>query len=69
MCQSVHRKATAGASRTVASNIPTFARGLALQPKAAKIRKFTDASSKKSARSANSDTDWIESATTNSIPK
>ena len=45
------------------------ARRDALQPKAIRISRFTDASSRKSIESAKSETDPIRSATANSMPK
>lgn len=52
-----------------ASAILTRALFLAVQPSATKIRRFTEASSRKSMLSANSDTELIARATLNSTPK
>ena len=52
-----------------ASTMPILARALALQRKATRMRKLTEASSRKSMLSANSDTEPILSATANSTLK
>jgi hypothetical protein len=52
-----------------ASAIPTRARLSGLQPKAITIRRLSEASSRKSTLSANSDTEPIAKATANSTPK
>jgi hypothetical protein len=67
--QAVQSVAMAGTIRMPASVIPTRARRAALHPKAARIRKLTEASSRKSMLSANNDTEPIARATANSTPK
>jgi hypothetical protein len=52
-----------------ASAIPSRARLSAVQPKAVAIRRLSEASSRKSTLSANSDTEPIAKATANSTPK
>ena len=68
-CHAVQSVARPGASRMPASTIPTSARRRAPQPSAARMSRLTEASSRKSMLSANSDTDPIASATANSTPK
>jgi Tfp pilus assembly pilus retraction ATPase PilT len=65
-----HRKCIVN-QREVHQDTETFASALrvALHPSAAKIRRLTAASSRKSTLSANSETEPIFSATTNSTPK
>src|ERR1700682_694803 len=67
--QAVQRVASPGTKRIPASAIPTRARRAADQPIAARIRRLTEASSRKSTLAANSETEPIERATANSIPK
>ena len=69
LCQAIHKVARPGTSNIAASSIPTRARALADQASAARTRKLTEASSRKSMLSANSDTEPIDSATAHSIPK
>ena len=68
-CQAVHSVASAGTSRINANAMPSLARAFGGQPSAKAISRLTDASSRKSMLSANSETEPIASATTNSIPK
>jgi len=49
--------------------MPNWARRAADHPSASRIRKFTDASSRKSMLSANSATEPMARATANSTPK
>ncbi|MCY1298027.1 hypothetical protein D9M70_474910 [compost metagenome] len=65
----VHKKASAGTSRMNAIAMPTRARLRAVHASAKKIRRFTDASSRKSTLSAKRDTEPMASATTNSTAK
>src|ERR1700731_2586315 len=61
--QAVQTVANHGRNRIPASTIPRGARRGALHPSATRIRKLTDASSRKSMLSAKSDTDPIATAT------
>ena len=65
----IHSVAIPGASRMAARHMPNRVRLTAVQPSAAKIRRFTSASSRKSTLSANSETEPILEATANSTPK
>ena len=67
--QAVHSVASPGISRIPARAIPKRARRVALQPSAKAIRILTDASSRKSMLSANSETEPVAAATANSTPK
>src|SRR6516165_3937993 len=67
--QAVQSVARLGMSRIPANTIPTWERWRALQPRAIRIRKLTEVSSKKSMLSANRETEPIASATLNSITK
>jgi hypothetical protein len=69
LCQAMPKLARPGTSRMAASAFPTRDRAAVLQPKASRIKRLTEASSRKSIESANSETDPIERATANSIPK
>src|SRR5690606_29901187 len=66
---SAHNSDSAGTSRIAASSMPTFERADSDQPSATRIRKFTEASSRKSTLSANSDTEPMVRATMNSTKK
>jgi Zn2+/Cd2+-exporting ATPase len=61
--------ASAGIIRTRARAMPRRARALMVQAMPKKMSRLTDVSSRKSMLSANSDTDPIERATANSMPK
>ena len=65
----VQSVAIPGTRRMPARAIPRRARFRAVQPSAKTIRKLTDASSKKSTLSANSDTEPMAIAVVNSTPK
>src|SRR3546814_1155617 len=63
LSHAVHKVASPGTSRMPASAIPSRARLRTVQPSASRISKLTEASSRKSTESANSETDPISSAT------
>ena len=61
--------ATPGVSSKKAKSIPTIDRLYALQPRATRMRKLIEVSSRKSMESANKETDPMLNATENSTPK
>ncbi len=67
--QAVQSTANPGMSRMPASTMPTRARAANDQRNASRMSKLTDASSRKSMLSANSETEPIALATENSTPK
>src|SRR6516165_4412535 len=67
--QAVQSVARLGMSRIPARTIPTWERWRALQPRAIRIRKLIEVSSRKSMLSAKSETEPIASATLNSTTK
>src|ERR1700722_1063128 len=69
LSHAAQRVARAGISRMTARPMPTRALYFAPQSRAARIRKLTDASSRKSMLSANSDTEPMAKAAANSMPK
>jgi len=68
-CQAAHTVAIPGTRSSSASTMPRRARRDAGQPRASAISVLTEASSRKSTLSANSETEPIASATPNSIAK